>query len=143
MIQSYIARVGRLLAFPVIEKSISTEPMARFLAFLMIFTLVIGNGTSVAAAICHHQSLAEHVAARQGSDHGAASVSLREEAAADFVAKKGSQSSGASVHWPAEMLPASLDSEPFRTIEPLIYPSRAQAALKSASPRPLLEPPSA
>jgi len=117
--------------------------MARFLALLMIFAIVIGQGSSVAAAICHHQSLAEHIAARQSGDAHVAAVSLREEAAASVASKKGSQSASASPHWPAEMLPASVDAEPFRTIEPVRFAPAVEPALKSASTPPLLEPPSA
>jgi hypothetical protein len=117
--------------------------MARFLSFLMIFAVVIGHGSSVAAAICHHQSFAEHVAARQSLDHKVSAVSLHEDAAAAVASKKGSQSASASVHWPAEMLPASVDAEPFRALEPVRFQPAVQPALKSASLRPLLEPPSA
>jgi hypothetical protein len=117
--------------------------MARFLAFLMIFAVVIANGSAVAAAICHHQNIGEHVAARQSRDHKIADVSLREEAGADFASKKGSQSAGGSVHWPAEMLPASLDTEPFRVLEPVQFQTAVQLSLKSTSQPPLLEPPSA
>ncbi len=117
--------------------------MARFLALLMIFAIVIGQGSSVAAAICHHQSLAEHIAARHSSDRHVAAVSLREEAAASVASKKGSQSASASIQWPAEMLPASVDTEPFRPLEPIRFPPSVEPRLKSASAPPLLEPPSA
>ena len=117
--------------------------MARFLAFLMIFAVVIAHGSSVAASICHHQTLGEHIAARQSADHEVAAVSLREEAAASVASKKASQSASASVHWPTEMLPPSMDAEPFRVLEPVRFEPAAQPALKSASVGPLLEPPSA
>lgn len=117
--------------------------MTRFLTFLMIFAVVVAHGSSVAAAICHHQSIGEHVAARQSLDRKVAAVSLHEEAAADVASKKGSQSAGASVHWPAEMLPANIQAEPFRVVEPVRFQQVAVSALSSASVRPLLEPPSA
>jgi hypothetical protein len=117
--------------------------MARFLAFLMIFVVVTAHGSAVAAAICHHQNIAEHIAARQSRDHKVAADSLREEAGADFASKKGSQGASASVQWPAEMLPASAHVEPFRVLEPIQFQPAVQLALKSASVRPLLEPPSA
>jgi len=117
--------------------------MTRFLAFLMIFAVVVAHGSSVAAAICHHQTIGEHIAARQSRDQKVAAVSVQEEAAADVASKKGSQSASASVHWPAEMLPANLDAEPFRAVEPVRFQPRTQTALKSAPVRPLLEPPSA
>jgi hypothetical protein len=117
--------------------------MARFLALFMILALLIGQGSSVAAAICHHQNAAEHIAARQSSDARIAAVSLGEEAAAAVASKKGSQSAGASVHWPAEMLPATAADAPFRAIEPIRFRPAVHAPLKSASVRPLLEPPSA
>ena len=117
--------------------------MARFLAFLMIFAVTIAHGSSVTAAICHHQSFGEHVAARQSVDRKVAAVALHEDAAAASASKKGSQSASASVHWPAEMLPASMAAEPFRTLEPVRFEPAVQPKLESASLRPLLEPPSA
>ena len=117
--------------------------MARFLAFLMIFAVTVAHGSSVTAAICDHQSFAEHVAARQSLDRKVAAVALHEDAAASAASKKGSQSASASVHWPAEMLPAAMAAEPFRALEPIMFQPDLPHALKSASVRPLLEPPSA
>ena len=116
--------------------------MARILAFLMIFAVVIAHGSSVAAAICQHQSFGEHVAARQSRDHKIAAVSLREDAAAAAASKQGSQSASSTIHWPTEMLPASVNAEPFRALERVRFQPAVQPALKSASVRPLLEPPS-
>jgi hypothetical protein len=115
--------------------------MVRFLSFLMIFAVVVAHGSSVAAAICSHQSVGEHVAARQSQDQRVSAVSQHEEAAA-AISKKGSQSAAASVHWPAEMLPASLNTEPFRVVEPVRFPPATATPLESGSVRPLLEPPS-
>ncbi len=117
--------------------------MTRFLTLFMILALLIGQGSSVAAAICHHQNAAEHVAARQSDDARIAAVSLGEEAAAAVASKKGSQSAGASIHWPAEMLPATANAAPFRRLEPIRFQPARHAPLKSATLRPLLEPPSA
>ncbi|MGZ8999134.1 MAG: hypothetical protein ACXW2T_09795 [Allosphingosinicella sp.] len=117
--------------------------MARFLAFLMIFAVVVANGSSVAAAICQHQNIGEHVAARQSGDLKIAAVSLHEEAAAAAASKKGSQSASASVQWPTEMLPAGNGAEPFRAVEPVRYQRAVTTPLESTSSRPLLEPPSA
>lgn len=115
--------------------------MARFLAFLMIFAVVVAHGSSVAAAICQHQSVADHVAARQSSDRKIAAVSLHEESAAATVSKKGSQSAGASVHWPADMLPANSVAEPYRALEPVRFEPAIEIRLESSPVRPLLEPP--
>ena len=116
--------------------------MARFLAFLMIFAVTIAHGSSVTAAICHHQNFGEHVAARQSLDRKVAAVALHEDAAA-AASKKGSKSASASVHWPAEMLPANAAAELFRTFEPIRFHPAAQPALRSELVPPLLEPPSA
>lgn len=115
--------------------------VARFLAFLMIFAVVVAHGSSVAAAICQHRSVADHVAARQSSDRKIAAVSLHEESAAAAASKKGSQSASASVHWPTDMLPANILAEPSRAIEPVRFQPAVQIPLESSPLRPLLEPP--
>ena len=42
--------------------------MSRFLTLMMIVILVIAHGSSVAAAVCRHQSPGEHVAALRSGD---------------------------------------------------------------------------
>ena len=109
----------------------------------MIFTLVIGHGSSVAAAICRHQDAHEHALARESRDPIVAAVPLAEEAAAADVAKKSSQPASSSIHWPMDLLPATLPGVPLRLVEPMRLRPGEQAALASARIPPLLEPPSA
>ena len=116
--------------------------MTRFLALLMIVTLVIGHGSSVAAAICQHQDAHEHALARESRDARVAAIPLAEEAAA-ADSKKAGQSPSSSIHWPTDLLPATLPAVPFRVIEPVRLRPAGQIPLASASVRPLLEPPSA
>lgn len=116
--------------------------MTRLLAILMIVTLLIGHSSSVAAAICKHQDAHEHALARESRDATVAAIPLAEEAAAAH-SKKTSQSSSNAIHWPTDLLPATLPAVPFRMAEPPRFPPAGQAPLASASIRPLLEPPPA
>jgi hypothetical protein len=117
--------------------------MARLLTFFMILALVMTQGSAMAAALCRHQSIHEHIAARESHDRKIAAVSLAEESAAAVASKKASQSADTSVHWPAEMLPAGIATEPFRAVERIRVRPADQAALPSATLPPLLKPPSA
>ena len=117
--------------------------MTRFLTIFMILALVIAHGSSVAAAVCHHQNAHEHALARASRDAKVAAVPLAEEAAAAVDSKKGSSSAAASIHSPVEMLPAAMPAVPFRAAERIRLRPADQAALASASVRPLLQPPSA
>jgi hypothetical protein len=115
--------------------------VARFLSLLVILTLVIGQGSSVAAAMCRHQDAHAHALARQSRDPRVAAIPLAEEAAAAAVSKKAPQSADGSVHWPADLLPAALPILLLRVLEPIrLRPARAPP-LASASILPLLEPP--
>ena len=109
----------------------------------MILTLAIAHGSSVAAAICQHQDAHEHALARESRDPRVAAVPIAEEAAAAAESKKAPQSSSNSIHWPTDLLPATLPVVPFRLVEPIRLKPAGQAALASASIPPLLEPPSA
>jgi hypothetical protein len=117
--------------------------MARLLTFFMILALVMTQGSSMAAAVCRHQSLQEHIAARESHDRKAAAVSLAEEEAAAVASKKASQSDDPSSHWPAELLPAETKGAQPRAVEPLRLRPAGHAALPSESISPLLRPPSA
>jgi hypothetical protein len=117
--------------------------MSRLLTLIMIVVLVMAHGSSVAAAICRHDSRAEHVAALQSDDAGIAAVAAGEEDAAKMGSKKGSLADGASVSWSSDMLPAPGLLVPFRAAEPVERNPAEAAVLAGASIRPLLEPPAA
>lgn len=109
----------------------------------MIVVIAFAHSSSVAASICRHQDAHAHALALQSEDPGIASVSLAEDAAAAAKAKKASQSSNNNIHSPIDLLPAALPAVPPRAIDrPRLRPAD-QAALASASIRPLLEPPAA
>lgn len=115
--------------------------MARLLTLMMIVILVMAHGSSVAAAICRHQSASEHVAALQSQDAKISAVAVGEEAAGAVASKKGAPADGGSVSWPSDMLPARQLSVPFRPTEPLERELADARKLVGASVRPLLEPP--
>lgn len=117
--------------------------MSRLLTLIMIFALVMGHGSSVAAAICRHQSGGEHIAARQSHDAKISVIALGEEAAAAVNSKKSAPADGGSVSWPADMLPAPKFRAPFSLTDP-VGPKPADAkVLIGTSVPPLLEPPTA
>ena len=117
--------------------------MPRLLTLIMIVVLVIAHGSSVAAAICRHDSGAQHVAALQSDDAGISAVASGEEDAAKMGSKKGSLADGSSVSWPSDMLPAPALRVPFRETEPVDLDPADAPVLAGASVRPLLEPPAA
>jgi hypothetical protein len=116
--------------------------VTRILAIVLIVMLLIGHGSSVTAAICKHQDAHAHALARESHDAGVAAIPLAEEAAA-ADSKKSSQTPGSAVHWPTDLLPATLPIVPFRVAETMRLRPADQPPLASASIRPLLEPPSA
>jgi hypothetical protein len=114
--------------------------MSRFLALLMIAILVIAHGSSVAASVCRHQNIVEHAAALRSSDAKVSAVAFGEEAAGKVASKK-APADGGSISWPSGMVPSPDLPMPFRVSEPLEQAPPDAAALRSASIRPLLEPP--
>jgi hypothetical protein len=117
--------------------------MSRLLLMMMIVILVIAHGTSVAAAICRHDSGAQHVAALRSDDAGLSAVATGEEDAAKKGSAKGSLADGGSVSWPSDMLPPLGLNVPFRAAGPIERGSAEAAILAGASIPPLLEPPAA
>lgn len=117
--------------------------MTRLLTLMMIVVLVIAHGSSVAAAICRHDSGAQHVAALQSDDAGISAVASGEEDAAKKGSNKGSLADGGSVSWPSDMLPSLGLNLPFRAAEPIERNPAEAPVLAGASLRPLLEPPAA
>ena len=117
--------------------------MSRLLTLMMIVVLVIAHGSSVAAAICRHESGAQHVTALQSDDARVSAVAFGEEAAEKMVSRKGPPADGGSVSWPSDMLPASGLLVPFRAAEPVERSPAEPPVLAGASVRPLLEPPAA
>jgi hypothetical protein len=115
--------------------------MSRLLTLIMIVVLMVAHGSSVAAAICHHASGAQHFAALKSTDAGIAAVAAGEEDAAKMASKKGSL--GGSVSWPSDMLPVPGLRVPFRAAEPVVRNPGDAPVLAGGSVLPLLEPPAA
>ena len=117
--------------------------MGRILTLIMIVVLVLAHGSSVAAAICQHQSVNEHIAARQSHDAATSAIALGEEAADSVASMNGMPADGGSVSWPADMLPAPNFEAPFRLTEAVGREPADAKMLIGTSVRPLLEPPAA
>jgi hypothetical protein len=117
--------------------------MRRLLSLLMVFTLVIGNGTAVAGAICRHESLATHSAARESDDARISGVAFSEDAANLVASKKGALADAGAVAWVADLSPGPRLTLPFATNRPLDPDMLAVRPLVGRSPAPLLEPPAA
>jgi hypothetical protein len=117
--------------------------MPRLLTFLMILALVVTQGTAMAAAVCRHETVQAHSAARASEDRTVASVALDEESAASTRSKKAPSSSDLSGGWPAPLLPPASVAAPDRTAEPVRLRPPAYSALPSVTRVPLLKPPSA
>jgi hypothetical protein len=115
----------------------------RLLTLLMLLSLVVGQGTSLAASICQHRSLREHIAARQGPDRNAAATALAEEAAASVAGKKGALGGGGVAAGPVLTLPPAAFAMPVRVAEPVRVRIVDEPPLAGTSVRPLLQPPSA
>jgi len=117
--------------------------MRRLLTLLMVFTLVIANGSSVASAICRHDSMTSHNTARESDDARLSGAALSEEAADSVASKKGALANAGAVAWIADLPPGPQLTIPLdltRSVDPdmaLIRP------LVGRSVAPLLEPPSA
>lgn len=116
--------------------------MRSILALLVIITLVAGQGSSAAWAICHHKNAQDHAAARQSRDGSVAAVAFTEEAAASVDVKKGSTSAAPSLSASAMVLPV-VAVIPIRNSKPVRRRIGDGPPLNGASLRPLLQPPSA
>jgi hypothetical protein len=117
--------------------------MRRLLTLFMVFTLVIANGSSIAGAICRHESLADHVAARKSDDARISGVAFSEEAADSVASKKGALVNAGAVAWVVDLPPGPQLTVPVgltRPVDPDMAPVRP---LVGRSLAPLLEPPAA
>jgi len=117
--------------------------MRRLLTLLMVFTLVIANGSAVAGAFCRHGSFADHDAARTSSDVRVSGAALNEETADSVASKRGALASAAAIAWVADLSPGPRLTLPFEvahSVDPETAPARP---LVGRSPTPLLQPPSA
>jgi len=115
----------------------------RLLSFLMVVILVAANGSSVAGAICRHEGLANHAAARQSPDARVAGVASSEEAADSVASKKGALAAAGAVAWVVDLSPGPRLTIPFGPDRPLDPDLALVRPLVGRSLAPLLEPPAA
>jgi hypothetical protein len=109
----------------------------------MVFTLVIANGSSMASAICRHDSLADHVSARKSDDARISGAAFSEEAADSVVSKKGALANAVALAWIADLPPGPRLTVPFDLTRPVAPDTALVRPLVGRSVAPLLEPPSA
>jgi hypothetical protein len=115
--------------------------MRRFWVFLVISALFLGQGFSVAAAICHHRDARDHAMARQSRDPVVAAAALGEETAASVVEKKGALAAG-SLSLAVAVLAPALELATERHSGLVLAWSRAEVdTLEGSITSPLLRPP--
>jgi hypothetical protein len=117
--------------------------VGRLLTLLMIFALVVANGASVAAAVCAHDNVRQHAAARQSPDASVSAVALREEAADSHAARKAALADAGSISWVFDILPAPGLAVPTAVAESVLRRPAPIGIPGGISLRPLLEPPAA
>jgi hypothetical protein len=111
------------------------------ITLFVLAALVLAQGTSLAASVCRHASLMDHIAARQSHDPGKAAIAVAEETAAAVDAKKGSPSSNGSVSPPADLLPPSTPAALLCLGESVPPCATDRPPLVGISVRPPLPPP--
>jgi hypothetical protein len=117
--------------------------MRSLLTFLVLITLVVANGSSVAAAVCRHQDALAHAAALQSGDEKVAAAAHTEETARSETSKKAAPADARVLMLAAYTLPPAVAAFPERLMEPSRPWVEDAALLAGRSIRPLLEPPSA
>ena len=117
--------------------------MRRLLTLLLVFTLVIANGSAFAGAVCRHQSLAEHVAARMSNDVQISGAALNEEAAASVASKKAALADAGAITWVGHLARAPQLTIPFDLASSVDPEAGLIRPLLGRTLQPLLHPPSA
>ena len=120
---------------------IQCHRMPRFLIFLLIGALFLGQGFSAGAAMCVHRSADEHARALDSRDGAVAAVAQNEDRAASLMAKKAAPAASVGLHWVAHLAPPP-PLVPLRAVSDRIVMSFADGpALQGISTIPLLRPP--
>ena len=115
----------------------------RLFSFLMILMMSVVSATSVAAAMCAHQSADHHVAALLSADADIAAGAHLEEAAGAAVSKKGAMADAGAFSISAFLLPDLLATSHLKVSQLALPRARNAAKVPRASGPPLLEPPAA
>jgi len=115
----------------------------RVLTLFMMATLMLVNGTALAAAMCVHQDAAAHAAALHADDEGEAAVAHMEDAAGSAASKRGTLADAGSMMLPAFVLPPASNAlrAPVREALPTARGDDPSALGRTVAP--LLEPPAA
>lgn len=115
----------------------------RLLTLFMMATLMLVNGTALAAAMCVHQDAAAHASALEADDSGEASVAHMEDAAGSAASKRGTLADAGSLMLPAFVIPPASDAllAPTREAPPSAYANEDTRLSRTIAP--LLEPPAA
>ncbi|HYG46471.1 MAG TPA: hypothetical protein VD846_00880 [Allosphingosinicella sp.] len=116
--------------------------MSRLLTLMMIFVLVLAHGSSVAAAVCRHQSDVEHAAALRSEHTGISAAAAGEETARKAASRQGTPVDSGAASLMSDMLPLPALPVPFPAESRVDRARGDDAALVGATVRPLLEPPS-
>jgi hypothetical protein len=116
--------------------------MRRFVVFLIVSALFLGQGFSVAAAMCRHGGAHNHAMALRSRDGSVAAAAKAEETAASVVDKKGELSAGNALYSVlADLPPGLMLADRSEEARALPWPAGGEAALKSSGLSPLLRPP--
>lgn len=136
-------RLGTVLALQNTNWRCYLIRVKRVLTLLMMATLVLVNGTALAAAMCVHQDAAAHASALHADDEGEAAVAHLEDAAGSAASKRGTLADAGSLMLPAFVLPPA--SNELRAPVRVELPSAGADDVPrvSRTVAPLLEPPAA
>lgn len=136
-------RIAGVMALQNTDRRCYLIRVKRMLTLLMMATLVLVNGTALAAAMCVHQDAAAHAAALHAEDAGEAASAHMEDAAGSAASKRGTLADAGSLMLPAFVLPP-LSSDLLAPVrEALPSADRDDIFRPGGNVAPLLEPPAA
>lgn len=117
--------------------------MFRFVTFLIICALFLGQGFSAGAAMCVHRSAGDHARALESRSSRVAAIAENEDSAASLISKKAAPSAMYGLNWVAHLPVPTFLVPPRTTSEPVVASFADGPALDSMSTAPLLRPPHA
>ncbi len=115
--------------------------MRRLVVFLILAGLFLGQGFSVAAAVCQHRSAHDHAMALHSHDGAVAEAAQAEETAASVVEKKGALAGSSLALEAAVLAPAPSLAPPGGSHQAVPWPMNNRPELGRSDPAPLLRPP--
>ena len=120
---------------------IQCHRMSRFLIFLLIGALFLGQGFSAGAAMCVHRSAVDHARALDSRDGAVAAVAQSEDSAASLMAKKAASAGMIGLNWVAHLAAPPVIVPPRAISGPIMMSFADGPALTGISSIPLLRPP--